>query len=306
MIIVNTLIPIFLLIAFGYLFKHLKFPDESFWKHLDRFNYFVLFPSLLIYKLSTANIKESVSFDFIFVAIISLLVLSIILITINKKLKFENSSFTSIYQGAIRFNTYVFLALIDALLSPTEFVLAMLLITFLIPFINILCISIFSSYVPKNKISIISFTKSIFTNPLILACLFGGAINLLGLGFPLLIENTLSILSAAALPLGLLSVGVGLHLSELKETKMAMVVSSFAKLLVLPLIMFIIGSFFGLESDKMVLLILFASMPTASSSYVLARELGGDLKLISSIISIQTIVSIVTISIVIAFLDLNL
>jgi len=304
MLILNTLIPIFLLILLGYFFKHLKFPDENFWKHLDKFNYFVLFPSLLVYKLSTANIESIVNFDFIWVTLFALLVISIITIGIQKKIHFEESSFTSIYQGAVRFNTYVFLALIDALLGDEGLVLAIVLITFIIPFINILCITIFSWYVPKNKISILSFLKSIFKNPLILACIVGGSINFLGLHLPILFQNTLSILSVAALPLGLLSVGVGLHLSELKNTKTAMITSSFIKLLLFPLIMFIMAKLFGLESDKMVLLILFASMPTASSAYILARELGGDLKLISSLISIQTIVSIFTLSFILWILNI--
>jgi len=306
MLIINTLIPIFLLILLGYFFKRIRFPDENFWKHLDKFNYFVLFPSLLIYKLSTADIRNITSFDFIIVTLLSLTLISILLIVVNKQLKFGNSAFTSIYQGAIRFNTYVFLALSDAILSTEGFVLAMLLITFMIPVINVFCISIFSAYVPKNKITVIAFIKSILRNPLILSCIFAGTFNLLGFTFPDLIKNTLSIMSSAALPLGLFSVGVGLHLSEIRDTKMAMIVSSFAKLLVLPLIMFVIGRLFGLENDKMILLILFASMPTASSAYVLARELGGDLKLISSIISIQTILSIFTISIIIWLLDLTI
>jgi len=306
MLIINTLVPIFLLILLGYFFKRIRFPDENFWKHLDKFNYFVLFPSLLIYKLSTADIRNITSFDFIIVTLLSLTLISILLIVVNKQLKFGNSAFTSIYQGAIRFNTYVFLALSDAMLSTEGFVLAMLLITFMIPVINVFCISIFSAYVPKNKITVIAFIKSILRNPLILSCIFAGTFNLLGFTFPDLIKNTLSIMSSAALPLGLLSVGVGLHLSEIRDTKMAMIVSSFAKLLVLPLIMFVIGRLFGLENDKMILLILFASMPTASSAYVLARELGGDLKLISSIISIQTILSIFTISIIIWLLDLTI
>ena len=306
MLIINTLIPIFFLIILGYFFKHLKFPDEIFWRHLDKFNYLVLFPSLLVYKLSSANIKNIVSFDFIFVTIISILILTAVLMILHKIYDFGNASYTSIYQGAIRFNTYVFLALIDALLSDEAFVLAMLLITFIIPFINVLCISTFSVYVPQNKISILSFSKSIIKNPLILACLFGGLFNFFGFHFPLLIKNTLSILSSAALPMGLLSVGVGLHLSQIKDAKMAMIVSVIGKLLVLPLIIYLVGSLFGLESDKMILLMLFAAMPTASSAYVLARELGGDLKLISSIISMQTIVSIFTISIILWLLDLKI
>jgi len=303
MLIINTLLPIFLLISLGYFFKKIKFPDESFWKHLDRFNYFVLFPALLFYKLSSANIKNIVSYDFIIVTVIALVIISILVIMINKFFKFEKSAFTSIYQGAIRFNTYVFLALTDALLSAEGFVTGLLLMTFIIPFINVLCISVFSVYVPKNKITVISFLKSIITNPLIVACLFGGVFSILGLSFPTLIENTLSILTTAALPLGLLSVGVGLHLKEIRETKMAVVLSSVGKLLVLPTIMYIICLVFGIKNETMTLLVLFAAMPTASSAYVLARELGGDLKLISAIISIQVIVSIFTVSVFIWLLN---
>ncbi|MDC0932814.1 AEC family transporter [Arcobacteraceae bacterium] len=305
MLIINTLLPIFFLILIGYFFKHIKFPDESFWKHLDKFNYFVLFPALLLYKLSTADIKNIVSFDFIFVAIISLLIISLLLMLINKKAKFKDDSYTSIFQGAIRFNTYVFIALIDALLSDESFVLAMLLITFIIPFINILCISTFSLYVAKNKVTIYSFLKSIFRNPLILACLFGGLFNFFGFTFPIVIQNSLSILSSAALPLGLLSVGVGLHLKGIKETKIEMIVSVFAKLLLLPLLVYVIGNFAGLKNDTLILLVLFATIPTAPSGYALARELGGDLKLISSIISIQTVISIFTISIVMWVLNIS-
>jgi len=303
MLIINTLLPIFLLISLGYFFKKIKFPDESFWKHLDRFNYFVLFPALLFYKLSSANIKNIVSYDFIIVTVIALVIISILVIMINKFFKFEKSAFTSIYQGAIRFNTYVFLALTDALLSDEGFVMGLVLMTFIIPFINVLCISVFSVYVPKNKITVISFLKSIITNPLIVACLFGGVFSILGLSFPTLIENTLSILTTAALPLGLLSVGVGLHLKEIRETKMAVVLSSVGKLLVLPTIMYIICLVFGIKNETMTLLVLFAAMPTASSAYVLARELGGDLKLISAIISIQVIVSIFTVSVFIWLLN---
>jgi len=297
MLIINTLLPIFLLISLGYFFKQIKFPDENFWKHLDKFNYFVLFPALLFYKLSSANIKNIVSFDFIVTTVIALIVVSVLVILVNRILKFENSAFTSIYQGAIRFNTYVFLALTDALLSAEGFVMGLLLMTFIIPFINVLCISIFTTYVPKNKITVISFIKSIITNPLIVACILGGVFSVFGLSFPILIDNTLSILTSAALPLGLLSVGVGLHLSAIKETKMAVVVSTVGKLLIFPMIMYLICLVFGIQDETMILLVLFAAMPTASSAYVLARELGGDLKLMSSIISIQVILSIFTISI---------
>ena len=297
MLIINTLLPIFLLISLGYFFKQIKFPDENFWKQLDKFNYFVLFPALLFYKLSSADIKNITNFDFIISSVLVLIIVSILIILVNKILKFENSSFTSIYQGTIRFNVYVFLALTDALLSDEGFVMGLLLMTFVIPIINVLCISVFTVYVPKNKITVVSFLKSVFTNPLIVACILGGIFSVLGWKFPTLIDNTFSILTSAALPLGLLSVGVGLHLSSIKETKSALVITTIGKLIIFPIIMYIVSRLFGIEGEMLFLLILIASTPTASSAYVLARQLGGDLKLMSSIISIQVILSMFTISI---------
>jgi len=298
MLIINTLIPIFCLIILGYFFKKIQFPDESFWKHLDKFNYFVLFPSLLFYKLTTADIKNILTFDFILIGLVAIATTSVFLIILNKFMRVENSSFTSIYQGAIRFNVYVFIALSSTLLSNESFVMGMLLMAFVTPFINILCISIFSLYIPKNKISIVSFLKSIMKNPLIVSCVLGVSINISGFSIPTILENALSIVSSASLPMGLLSIGVGLHLSALKDTKMLLFISSFAKLILLPIIVYILCLLFEINKDITMLMILFAAMPTGSASYVLARQLGGDLKLISSIISIQVILSIFTISLV--------
>lgn len=301
-IIIHALVPIFLLIALGYFFKRLKFPHESFWQHVDKFNYFVLFPSLLIYKLATAEVANIDGFSLIATGVITLVAISIALMVLNRVLKYDGASFTSVYQGAIRFNTYVFLALIDALLGDSGLVIAAFLITFMIPIINVFCIAVFASYVPNSKVTVISFVKSIVTNPLILACFFGGLLNFFGLRLPMVIENTLAILSSAALSLGLLSVGVGLQLSTIKEAKSELIVSLVLKLFVVPVIIMVVGNMFGLEPLYMGVLILFASMPTAPSAYVLARQLGGNLQLMSSVISIQTIISILTIAFFLQFM----
>lgn len=299
---INILVPIFLLILLGYFFKTIGFPHTDFWKYIDKFNYFVLFPSLLVYKLSTANMEAIHNIDFVITAILSILFVSVVLIIFNKFFPSDNSAFTSIYQGGVRFNTYVFLAVVDGLFGDMGLVIAAFLITFLIPLLNVLSIGIFAYYISEVKVSVFSFLKSIFKNPLILACLFGGSINFLGLEFPTIIQNTLSILTLAALPLGLLSVGVGLHLSNLSSMKKELFISSVAKLIILPLCMFTFAFVFQIEGLFLAILILFATMPTATSAYTLATELGGDTKLISSIISFQTIISIITISIFLQFI----
>lgn len=304
LMIVDILVPIFLLILLGYLLKVIQFPHADFWNYLDKFNYFVLFPSLLIYKLSTADLSTIHSFDYVFITGFSILFVSLIAVLINKLGKFDNSAFTSIYQGAVRFNTYVFLALVDALFGDKGIVLAAFLITFMIPLLNILSIGVFSFYMSNTKVTIVSFMKSIFKNPLIISCVIGGGMNYLGIHFPSLVENSLLLLTSAALPLGLLSVGVGLGFSNILEVKSELVVSTFVKLIFMPIVVLIFGYLFNLSSIVLAIIVIFASMPTATSSYILAKQLGGDAKLMSSIISIQTIVSIFSIFAFLQFINL--
>jgi predicted permease len=301
--IITTLLPIFMLISLGYIFKRVSFPSLEFWPMMDKFTYYVLFPSLLIYKLSTANLSGINSFDVVVTVLIALVGMLLLTLFIGRFRPIENKAFTSVIQGSIRFNTYVFLALVDALLGDGGLIIAAVLIAFAIPFINFLCIGVFSYFINKEDLNVFKFFKSIFTNPLIVACFIGGLINLSGIAVPVIVVKTLGILSAAALPLGLLSVGVGLELSHMSRAKYELFLSVVLKLIVFPLVILFVAYFFTVNKEALLVLILFASMPTASSSYILARQFGGDLKLMSSIITLQTLISIATIGVIISSIN---
>lgn len=304
--IITALLPIFFLISLGYFLKRVSFPDKSFWQYADKFTYYILFPSLLIYKLTTASISGIDGFNFVLSASLTLVVVTILLLILNKFMfMFEAKSFTSIYQGAVRFNTYVFLALIDAIFADKGLVLAALLMTFMIPLLNIFCVGIFSIFTSGDKISIKGFFKSLATNPLIVACIIGGGLNYLEASLFLPLEKTLQLLSSAALPLGLLSVGVGLSIKQLKDTKMELFFSTFVKLAIFPFIIMFVAMAMGVQGVTLWILVLFGAMPTASSSYILARQLGGDLQLMSSIITLQTLVSIGSLIVILSILPIS-
>lgn len=242
--ILSALIPIFLLILIGYYFKRIKFPSNDFWASADKLTYFVLMPSLLIYKLATANLEGLEAFDFVVTGIVGIFLMLVLTIVINFKTKTAGPAFSSVVQGAVRFNTYVFLALISAMYLDEGIALAALLITFAIPFINLICISVFAVYVNDQKATLQGLIKSIVTNPLIVACFIGGMINYLDISLPIVAVNVLKILSAAALSMGLLSVGFALDLNSIKDAKLELLVSSVLKLLFLPLIMLALGKMF--------------------------------------------------------------
>lgn len=294
-ILISALSPIFTLILIGYIFKRIKFLSLEFWVSLDKLTYYAFFPALLVYKLSTADFSDmSKAIQMVWVVAMILVILSIFLITFQRFKRFNPPTFTSIYQGALRYNTYVYLALIDILYGDEGMVLAAFLITFIIPFINILCVSIFAIYIRDDKFSLKRLINSVIKNPLIIACLVGGFLNFSGIGLPF--KDIVKLFYTPAIPLVLLSIGVGLEFRSLTSLRLDFWISSIIKLIFFPLLGFIFINFFDFMPLMKNVIILFCAMPTAVSSYSLARELKGDVKLMSSIITGQTILSFFTLS----------
>ena len=286
----SALVPVFGLILIGYLFKRISFPSHEFWPMADKLTYFILMPALLIYKLSKAKFEAN-SVSFVLASLIAIFLTMIILIIVNKITPTKNSSFTSIVQGGIRFNTYVFLAISGSIFGDTGLVLSAIILTFAIPFINILCVTIFALYSDNSKLDFMYLIKSIIKNPLIIGCVVGGAINFFAIPIHVSLGNLLEILSKAALPLGLLSIGYALVLKDLKSAKKDMFISCLAKFIILPLFIYFFGKMFGLDDIMISILVLFSVLPTAPSSFILARQLGGDISLMTSIITVQTLAS---------------
>ncbi len=286
----SSLIPIFSLIVLGYLFKKISFPSHEFWPMADKLTYYILMPSLLINSLAKAKIDEN-SIELIIVSSLAIFFTMLFLIFFNKLKRTKNDSFTSIVQGGIRFNTYVFLALCSSIFGEHGLVLAAIIISFAIPFLNVLCITIFALYQNNQKINLLYIFKSISTNPLIISCLIGAFINFLEINIPISISNLLKILGNAALPLGLLSIGYALVLTEIKSAKKDLTLTMFAKFIVLPFFIYLLAKIFNLDDIMVSVLVLFAIMPTAPSAFILARQLNGDISLMTSIITVQTILA---------------
>lgn len=286
----TSLLPVFGLIIIGYFFKIINFPSHEFWPMADKLTYYILMPALLIIKLSNAKFQSD-SFEFVLVSLIAIFITLLFLLFFNKKYPIKNSSFTSVVQGGIRFNTYVFLALCSSIFGEHGLVLAAIIISFAIPFLNVLCITIFALYQNNQKINLLYIFKSISTNPLIISCLIGAFINFLEINIPISISNLLKILGNAALPLGLLSIGYALVLTEIKSAKKDLTLTMFAKFIVLPFFIYLLAKIFNLDDIMVSVLVLFAIMPTAPSAFILARQLNGDISLMTSIITVQTILA---------------
>lgn len=300
-ILINAVLPIFSLIILGYILRKYLLKDDDFWSKLDFLTYYVFMPSMLFYKISKANLSGTDdAFLSVFIVLGVLGILSILAVILNLFIKMKGDKFTSFYQGAIRYNTYIYLAIVQSLYGENGIVIAAFLISFAIPVINVLCVSAFAFYVRDGKFNPTRTIKQILTNPLIIACLLGGLANYLQLNISFF--QIFALLGNAAITLGLISIGAGLSFKAIKTLKSDFYFSSFFKLILFPIITFALCNLFALDPFFTSICILFSAMPTATSSYILAKQLGGDTNLMSVIITLQTLICPVSIWLALIFL----
>ncbi|QKG30110.1 AEC family transporter [Campylobacter sp. RM16187] len=293
-VIVSAILSIFCIILLGFVLKRKFYKVPKFWAILDSMTYYIFMPYMLFYKIATAKITGSSDLlGALLLVLICFFIVVFLAIFINFFTKFEPAKFTSFFQGSIRYNTYIFLGIVNAMYGEIGILTAAFLMAFIIPLINIFCVCIFAIYIKKGKFSLQNTFKNIAKNPFILACVLGIFANFLNIRSEIL--EPLKLIGTSAITTGLLSVGAGLKFEQIKNLKPEFYLSSFLKLIFYPLIVFIGSKMINLSPQTAMVCIFFASMPTATSSYILASQMGGDKNLMSLIITLQTLISMVTI-----------
>lgn len=291
---IAPIFPIFLVIAFGYWLRRSFFTSQEFWSTGDRFIYFILLPALFFDMTAHATFEAGETLKVALIAGLSILTLTALLLAVRPLLPVDAPGFTSLYQGAVRFNSYVAVSAAVGLFGALGATTMAITISFMVPLLNILCVIILTRYGARRMPNWKNILQRIASNPLILSCVLGVLVNYSGLEIPTILDDVLKIMGRAALPFGLLAVGAGLHLTSLHRSRLPIFCSSIAKLLVLPALTAGWGLAFGMKEETLLIGVLFASMPGATSSYILARQLGGDVQLMSGIIVAETLLAILT------------
>ncbi len=305
MAVILAIIPVFLIIFSGLLCAHYQFVTADFWRGAEKITYFLLFPSLLISKIAVADLSGLDVFNAIKAIILLYVIVTILLIVLQKFVQFPSSKFTSVYQGGMRFNSYIGLSLVIALFGSDGLVVAIMLIALMIPAVNFLCVLVLELYNKQDDSGVKIFkriSKSTINNPLILSCIAGVLINVLFIPIPSVLLETLDIFSKATLPLGLLTVGAALNLRSISASIAPLLVASVAKFLVLPLFAVLVCSVLNIEPLTRNVFLLITLLPTASAAYILARQLGGDYELMATIITLQTLLAGIMIPIMLIIL----
>ncbi|MFP4159221.1 MAG: AEC family transporter [Desulfobacterales bacterium] len=157
----------------GYACRQLGFPGDEFWGAAERMTYFVFFPALLVDKLAFASFAASTALPMAASIMATILVLSAGLFLFRPRRLWSGPTFSSVFQGSIRFNTFVGLAAVSAITGQSGVTLAAVAIIAMIPLINLFCVPTVAYFGQGRGAGLLQMIIEILRNPLILACMAG-------------------------------------------------------------------------------------------------------------------------------------
>lgn len=288
MFVIQTIIPIFLLILLGVAMRRWFGLREDFWPQLDRLTYYVFFPALLFNSLSHFKIDAGAATPMLLVA--TLYILCGIGLGLLAKYLFHAPAkvFSATFQSSFRFNSYVGLAIAGGLHGQAGLAAIGLLMGFMVPLANVASVLMLARHSESH------WLKEILFNPLILATAGGITFSLVGWSLPLMFNTTLALLAQASLPMGLIAVGAGLRMQGLHRHLGTLWYGVTVKLLLLPAIAWGLALMFGLSGVYFHIAILMAALPVSTVAYVLAKRMGGDGDTIAAQIMLSTMLSALT------------
>lgn len=298
----NALIPVIAIILLGMLLRRTPlFTDES-WLGFENLCYFVLFPALLIKTLATARIASTELLLFSAMVLFAIFGMSLLLLLfqplMRRWLGIGGPAFTSLFQGATRWHGFIALSIVGLLYGDEGVAYMAIIMAVIIPPLNVINVSVLARFTDGDS-GLGEVLHKLLKNPFIIACVIGAVLNLTGIGLPSQIFSLFDILGGGALGLGLLTVGAGLHFSLVLDHRLLVSFGAAIRLLGMPMLMFLGAWLFGIEGMPRTVAVIAAAVPTASTSYILARQMGGDAPLMANLITVQVIVAAITLPVMI-------
>ena len=228
--VLGALLPVFLIIALAAALHRARFLPEAAWSGMERATYFVFFPVFLFHTLARANFRGFHVWPLAFALLSAIAVMAVILPLVRVPVRLGGPAYSSVYQGAIRWNSFVAIATLQALYGATGTTLAAVAFAVIIPAVNTLSVTVLTRHAGAGATARM-VVRSVATNPLVVACALGILAQLVSLPLPGPIDSTLTVLSEASIALGLFTVGAGLDFGGLKARPGLMAMVGALKLL---------------------------------------------------------------------------
>lgn len=294
----NATVPVFLLMVLGFVFYKIGWIDEVFASKMNSFVFKVALPVLLFEDLATVDFKDVWDTKFVLFCVVVTL-LSICISTLISFVWKDKSMQGEFIQVSYRSSAAILgIAFIQNIYGDVG--MAPLMIIGSVPLYNVMAVIVLSIFNPSysrlDKQAIVKAVKGIMKNPIIIGIAVGFVWSLLNIPMPYILEKTVSNLAALATPMGLIAMGATFDYKKAFDKARPALVATGIKLVGFVALFLPLAIAIGFRKEKLVAILVILGSATTISCYVMAKNMGHEGTLTSSVVMLTTLFSAFTVT----------
>lgn len=289
----NATVPVFLMMVLGMLFRKIGWIDEVFARKMNKFVFMVPLPVLVFEDLATVKFEEVWDTRFVLFCFVVTLISIGIAAVVSCLLK-DRTLRGEFIQVSYRSSAAILgVALIQNIYGDSG--MAPLMMIGSVPLYNIMAVAVLSFFHPESRgmdtASIKKTLKGIVTNPIIIAIAAGLLWSALRIPMPPILEKTVSSIGGIATPLGLMAMGAAFDLSKAFAKAKPAAAAAFIKLIGFCTVFLPLAVMLGFRDSELVAVLVMLGSAATVSCFVMAKNMGHDGVLTSSVVMLTTLFS---------------
>ncbi|MGN1191283.1 MAG: AEC family transporter [Dorea sp.] len=294
----NATVPVFLMMLLGLLFRKIGWIDDEFASKMNKFVFRIPLPVLVFSDLATVDFDEVWDIKFILFCFCVTLVSIGISIAISYLWK-DKSIQGEFVQASYRSSAALLgIAFIQNIYGTPG--MAPLMIIGSVPLYNVMAVLVLSLFKPgQNGLDrkVLKKTiKGIVTNPIIIGIVAGLLWSALKIPTPHIMEKTVNSVAGVATPMGLMAMGATFDIRKAFAKVKPSLVAAFIKLIGFAGIFLPAAVWMGFRQEELVAILVMLGSATTVSSFVMAKNMGHEGTLSSSVVMLTTLFSAFTLT----------
>ena len=286
----NATLPVFIMMVLGMIFRKIGWISESFAKQMNKFVFLIPLPVMVFKNLATIDIQSSWNTKFVLfcfiVTTLSIFISFILSILLKEESKGE------FIQASYRSSAALLgMALINNIYGTS--VMGPLMIIGSVPLYNIMAVVVLSFFKgEKMDSALIQKTlKGIVTNPIIIGIFVGMVWSFFHIPYPPIFSKTVDYIAGLASPLGLMAMGASFEFKKALGKLKPSIIASFMKLFGFCILFLPVAIYLGFVDDQIVAILIMLGSATTVTCYVMAKNMGHEGTLSSSVVILTTLLS---------------
>ena len=294
----NATVPVFLMMILGLVFKKIGWIDDIFASKMNKFVFMVPLPVLVFEDLATVDFSKVWDVKFVLFCFIVTMI-SITISFLISCLLGDKTIRGEFIQAAYRSSAALLgIAFIQNIYGNAG--MAPLMIIGSVPLYNVMAVIVLSFFHPErkaiDKAVWMKTLKGIVTNPIIIGIVAGLIWSACKIPMPVILNKTVTSIGGMSTPMGLMAMGATFDFRKALGKIKPAVTATIMKLIVFVAIFLPIAVKLGFRQEELIAILVMLGSATTVSSFVMAKNMGHEGVLSSSVVMLTTLFSAFTLT----------